>query len=89
MTRFGVLIFWSGARGSWIGEWLIILSVCVVIICATTSLLYATRERVIRLGNKQLAWTVGLIVLALFSVFWLQFLAKYSLWKAAVNPLDN
>ena len=68
MTRFGVLIFWSGARGSWVGEWLIILSVCVVIICATTSLLYATRERVIRLGNKQLAWTVGLIVLALFSV---------------------
>jgi hypothetical protein len=46
----------------------VFVSVLGLIVCVAASLFYSTRERVIRLGNKQLAWTIGLVILTLFGV---------------------
>jgi hypothetical protein len=55
---------------SWLGfGWpFVALTALGLIACIGTALTYCTRERVIRLGHKQLAWTVALVMLTLLGL---------------------
>ncbi len=58
---------WSVSGLSNLSVPLALVSVCVLA-CAGTAVLLSTRERQIQLGHKPLAWTVAVVVLALFSM---------------------
>lgn len=46
----------------------VLLAILMFAACVIASVYYSTRERVFRLGNKQLAWTTCLVMLTLFGV---------------------
>jgi hypothetical protein len=60
----------SSTDSSWLGfGWpFVMLTVLGLVTCVGTALICCTRERVIRLGHKQLAWMMALIVLALLGL---------------------
>ena len=60
----------SSTDRSWLGfGWpFVVLTVLGLVTCVGTALICCTRERVIRLGHKQLAWTVALVVLTLLGL---------------------
>ncbi|HXI84225.1 MAG TPA: hypothetical protein VNL17_09060 [Verrucomicrobiae bacterium] len=60
----------SSTDSSWLGfGWpFVVLTVLGLVTCVGTTLIGCTRERVIRLGHKQLAWAAALIVLMLLGL---------------------
>ena len=60
----------SFTDASWLGAgWpFVTLTVLGLVTCVGTALICCTRERVIRLGHKQLAWMVALVVLTLLGL---------------------
>jgi hypothetical protein len=60
----------SSTDRSWLGfGWpFVVLTALGLVICVGTALICCTRERVIRLGHKQLAWIVALVVLTLLGL---------------------
>jgi hypothetical protein len=46
----------------------VLVSFLILAVGIMASFYYSTSERTFRLGNKQLAWTIGLVMLALFGV---------------------
>ncbi len=68
LTRFSVLLFSPNGPAMIISGSFVFVSVLGLIVGVATSLVCATRERAIRLGHKQLAWMISLVMLALFGV---------------------
>ena len=68
LTRFSVVPFSANGTSAVINGSFVFVNALGLLVCVATSLFCATRAQVFRLGHKQLAWTIGLVMLALFAV---------------------
>lgn len=68
LAHFWVPVLLFGGHGPTSAVPFVLVSFAMLAVSAVAGLYYSTRERVYHLGNKQLAWTTGLVMLTLFGV---------------------
>ncbi len=68
LGRFWVPVLLLGGQRLSSAAPFVLVSFAMLAVSAAASIYYSTRKRVFRLGNKQLAWIAGLVMLTLFGV---------------------